>query len=165
MISHAKIFRHRRMFKTLTDLSATCEGKKHDKKLADEQALRFPKGSKLWKDTDFQGYEPAGVTTLQPKKKPKGGKLSPAEKEANRRVSKVRVRVEHSIAGVKVFRSVRDIYRNFKAGFEDTLIETTCGLHNLRSNFPIEAWLKAAGTPKPKRKNSAAAHALICDKV
>ena len=47
-------------------------------------------------------------------------------------------------AGVKVFRSVRDIYRNFKAGFEDTLIETACGLHNLRSDFPIEAWLKAA---------------------
>ena len=36
------------------------------------------------------------------------------------------------------------IYRNFKAGFEDTLIETACGLHNLRSDFPIEAWLKAA---------------------
>jgi|GEM_PF-4108469 len=55
-----------------------------------------------------------------------------------------RVRVEHSSAGVKVFRSARNIYRNFKAGFEDILIETACGLHNLRSDFPIEAWLKAA---------------------
>tara|TARA_B110000196_G_C20534166_1_gene381406 strand:- start:183 stop:515 length:333 start_codon:yes stop_codon:yes gene_type:complete len=36
---------------------------------------------------------------------------------------KGRVRVEHSIAGVKVFRSVRDIHRNFKAGFEDSLID------------------------------------------
>jgi len=144
MIRHDKNARHRRTFKTLTGLRATCEGKKHDKKLADEQALRFPKGSKLWKETGLQGYEPAGVTTLQAKKKPKGSKLSPAEKEANRRVSKVRVRVEHSSAGVKVFRSVRDIYRNFKAGFEDTLIETACGLHKLRSDFPIEAWLKAA---------------------
>jgi len=144
MISHAKISRHRRMFKTLTGLSTTCEGKKHDKRLADEQALRFPKGSKLWKDTGFQGYEPAGVTTLQAKKKPQEGKLSPEEKEANRRVSKLRVRLEHSSAGVKLFRSVRDICRNFKAGFEDTLIETACGLHNLRSDFPIEAWLKAA---------------------
>ena len=71
------------MFKTLTGLSATCEGKKHDKRLADEQAQRFPKGSKLWKDTGFQGYEPEGVTTLQVKKKPKGGKLSPEEKEMN----------------------------------------------------------------------------------
>ena len=84
MISHTKISHHRRMFKTLTGLSATCEGKEHDKRLADEQALRFPKDSKLWKDTGFQGYESAGVTTLRAKKKPKGGKLSPAEKEANR---------------------------------------------------------------------------------
>ena len=60
MISHAKISRHRRMFKALTGLSATCGGKKHGKKLTDEQALRFPKGSKLWKDTGFQGYEPEG---------------------------------------------------------------------------------------------------------
>jgi hypothetical protein len=80
---------------------------------------------------------------LQPKKKPKGGELAPEEKEANRRISRVRVRVEHSIAGVKVFRS-RGIYRNFKAGFEDALNETACGLHNLRSDFPIEAGLKAA---------------------
>ena len=132
------------MFKTLTGLRATCEGKKHDKKLAEKQALRFPKGSKLWKDTGFQGYEPEEVTTLQAKKKPKGGKLNPAEKEANRRVSKLRVRVEHSIAGVKVFRIARDILRNLKANFEDTLMETACGLHNLRVDFPIEAWLKAA---------------------
>ena len=133
-----------RRTKKIKGLSATCEGKRHDKRLADGQGLTFPKGSKLWKDTGFQGYEPEGVTTLQPKKKPKGGELTPQEKEDNRRISRVRVRVEHSIAGVKVFRSVRDIYRNLKTGFEDSLIETACGLHNLRSDFPIEAWLKAA---------------------
>ena len=70
-----------RRTRKIKGLSTTCEGKKHDKKLADEQALRLPKGSRLWKDTGFQGYEPAGVRTLQPKKKPKGGKLSPEEKE------------------------------------------------------------------------------------
>ena len=129
-----------RRIRKIKSLSATCEGKK----LTDEQAPPFPKGSKLWKDTGFQGCEPEGVTTLQPKKKPKGGELVPEEKEANRRISRVRVRVEHSIAGVKVFRSVRDIYRNFKTGFEDALNETACGLHNLRSDFPIEAGLKAA---------------------
>ena len=80
------------MFKTLTGLST--EGKKHDKRLAEKQALRFPKGSKLWKDTGFQGYEPAGVTTLQAKKKPKGGKLSPAEQEAKRRVSTEKLRAD-----------------------------------------------------------------------
>ena len=37
-----------RRTRKIKGLSTTCEGKKHDKKLADEQALRFPKGSKLW---------------------------------------------------------------------------------------------------------------------
>jgi len=49
------------------------------------------------------------------------------------------VRVEHSIAGGKVFRSARDTHRNLKANFEDTLLETACGLHNLPADFPIEA--------------------------
>ncbi len=133
-----------RRTRKIKGLSTTCEGKKHDKKLADEQAPPFPKGSKLWKDTGFQGYEPEGVTTLQPKKKPKGGELTPQEKEANRRISRVRVRVEHSIAGVKVFRITRDVYRNLRTDFEDMVMETACGLHNLRGDFPIKAWLKAA---------------------
>ena len=135
---------HPRRTKKIKALSATCEGKKHDKKLADEQDPPFPKGSRLWQDTGFQGYEPQGVTTFQPRKKPKDGELTPQEKEANRCISRVRVRVEHSIAGVKVFRIARDIHRNLKANFEDTVMETACGLHNLRVDFPIEAWLKAA---------------------
>ena len=65
-------------------LSETVEGKKHHKKLADEEAYQFPPGSKLWKDTGFQGYEPENVTTFQPKKKPRGGELTAAEKERNR---------------------------------------------------------------------------------
>jgi hypothetical protein len=52
--------------KKVRALSATCEGKKLDKTLADEQAISFPKGSKLWKDSGFQGYEPEGTTTYQP---------------------------------------------------------------------------------------------------
>ena len=66
-----------RRTRKIKGLSTTCEGKKHDKKLADEQALRFPKGSKLWKDTGLQGYEPAGLTTLQAKEKPKGANPAP----------------------------------------------------------------------------------------
>jgi hypothetical protein len=78
-----------RRTKKIKALSATCEGKKHDKKLADEQDPPFLKGSRLWKDTGFQGYEPQGVDTFQPRKKPKGGELTPQEKEANRCISRV----------------------------------------------------------------------------
>ena len=44
----------------------------------------------------------------------------------------------------KDFRIAHDICRNLKDVFEDSLMETACGLHNLRIDFPIEAWLKAA---------------------
>jgi hypothetical protein len=121
----------------ITGLSATCEGKKHDKKLADEQELSFPEGSKLWKDTGFQGYEPENTTTFQPKKKPKGGELTPEEKAGNAIISSVRIRVEHSIGGVKIYRITRDIFRNLKQDFDDLVMETACGLHNLRVDYPL----------------------------
>lgn len=49
-------------------LSATVAGKTHDKKAADEAQIGYPANATLAKDTGFQGYEPAGVLTTQPKK-------------------------------------------------------------------------------------------------
>jgi hypothetical protein len=120
-------------------LSPTVEGKKHDKKLADEQDIPFPPGSKLWKDTGYQGYEPDNTQTFQPKKKPKGGELTPEEKDQNTAISSQRIGVEHSIGGVKVYRIVHDVFRNMRHGFDDLVMETTCGLHNLRVDYPVTA--------------------------
>lgn len=53
-------------------LSPTVGGQTHDKKMADENPIRYPPGATLGKDTGFQGYEPAGVVTYQPKKSRKG---------------------------------------------------------------------------------------------
>jgi DDE superfamily endonuclease/Helix-turn-helix of DDE superfamily endonuclease len=50
-------------------LSPTVEGKKHDKKLADESQISYPRNASLTKDTGFQGYEPKGILTEQPKKR------------------------------------------------------------------------------------------------
>jgi hypothetical protein len=118
-------------------LSATVNGRTHDKKLADQHDLSFPEGSKLWQDTGFQGYAPDGVIIIQPQKKPRGRPLTYAEKDRNRRVSKRRISVEHSIGGTKVFSIVHDTFRNLKTDFDDLVMETACGLHNLRLDFPI----------------------------
>jgi hypothetical protein len=40
--------------------------------------------------------------------------------------------VEHSLAGVKRSRSVKDVLRNTKDGFSDLTMVAACGLHNLR---------------------------------
>jgi hypothetical protein len=50
-------------------LSRTYVGKTHDKKIADQEDIRYPPGTTLYKDTGFQGYEPAVSKTCQAKKK------------------------------------------------------------------------------------------------
>ena len=113
-------------------LSRTCEGKRHDKKLADEENYCFPSGSKLLQDTGFQGYRPEGVTVIQPKKKPRGRELAPDEKILNRAISSLRVEVEHRIGGVKRSQIVVQPFRNRVENFVDEVMETACGLHNFR---------------------------------
>lgn len=51
-------------------LGSTVAGKTHDKKAADEAQIVYPPNATLDKDTGFQGYEPDGVLTRQPKKSP-----------------------------------------------------------------------------------------------
>ena len=115
-------------------LGATHEGKKHDKKICDEEGTTFPDGSDLYRDTAYQGHELPNVTVHQPKKKPRNGKLSWEEKENNRLISSIRVVIEHIIAGVKRCRVVKDVFRNTKEGYDDVAMELACGLHNYRSH-------------------------------
>ena len=70
MISHARTNR-------VGYLSPTCVGKTHDKKIADRENIAYPRKASLGKDTDFQGYEPLGVTTYQPKKSRTGKNCRP----------------------------------------------------------------------------------------
>lgn len=116
-------------------LSGTYEGKKHDKKICDEENPAFPEGSTVFKDTGFQGYEPRNTVCYQPEKKPRGKELPAEDKIFNRMISGVRVTAEHVIAGVKRLRTVKDVLRNTKDGFGDLVMEIACGLHNLRVTF------------------------------
>ena len=50
-------------------LSRTYAGRAADKGIADHEEIAYPPGTVLYKDSGFQGYEPAGVKTCQAKKK------------------------------------------------------------------------------------------------
>ena len=116
-------------------LSPTVEGKKHDKKLADESAYQLPAGSHLVQDTGFQGFRVPEVHILQPKKKPRGANLSDLDTHCNQWLGRLRVRAEHAIGGVQRYRIVKDRIRNWKVGFKDAVFAICCGLHNFRLNF------------------------------
>src|SRR5438874_8119560 len=66
------------------------------------------------------------------KKKPPRGELTAAEKRTNRKLARIRVKVEHALAGVKRSRIAKDVLRNTKEGVSDSAMEAACGLHNLR---------------------------------
>jgi DDE superfamily endonuclease len=113
-------------------LSYTWEGKASDKSIAEQSGYTLPPGSCLYQDKGFQGFFLPGITIFQPKKTPPGGELTPPEKATNRRISSIRMRIEHAIGGVKRDRMVKDTIRLLKDGIRDAVMDTCCGLHNFR---------------------------------
>ena len=119
-------------FKKIVYLGPTSPGGVHDKKLANESGLTYPPDVLAVKDTDFQGYEPPDTPTLQPGRKPRGRELHPIQKTINQLISKVRVTVEHAIAGAKRCRIAADTFRNWRQGMVDQVVLAASGLYNLR---------------------------------
>ena len=116
-------------------LGETWEGTCHDKRAADSESYQLPEGSQLYQDMGFQGFDVDGMVVIQPKKKPRGGTLTAEEKEDNRRINSIRVRIEHAISGIKRCRIVKDKLRLWREHFHDMVMETCCGLHNYRLRY------------------------------
>jgi hypothetical protein len=116
-------------------LSPTYEGNASDTSLAEVAGYTLPPGSYLYQDWGVQGFCLQDVTIVQPKKTPRGGERTPPEKATKRRISSIRIRIEHAIGGVKRDRIVKDKIRLLKDGIRDTIMETCCGLHNFRLQY------------------------------
>lgn len=114
-------------------LGATHEGKKHDKKICDEEEIALPENSICYADTAFIGYKIENVEIIRPNRKPRGRELTLDEKKENRLISSIRIAVEHVISGVKRCRIVKDILRNTLYEYDDLVMELACGLHNFRT--------------------------------
>jgi len=87
----------------------------------------LPEEVTLLADTGFKGIEKFHSNTLLPKKKNKNNPLSKKDKEINWLISSVRVKVEHTIGGMKRFRAFSDIFRN-KNGIDDKMNLVIAGL-------------------------------------
>lgn len=116
----------------ILDVDPGYRGPKSDKKLHQESevAQQFPNATGQG-DLAYQGTDRFEV----PHKKPRGGELTPEQKEENRAFSAGRVRVEHSIRRVKAFRIVRDEYRLATGLFRRTCL-CVVGLVQLLSLTP-----------------------------
>lgn len=113
-------------------LSDTFEGSAHDKRVADTTPYPLPAGSTLLQDLGFLAFELAGVQSVTPFKKPRGGTLTDEQKASNQALARRRVRIEHVNSSVKRCRIVKDTIRIFKEDTRDMVAEVCCGLHNFR---------------------------------
>jgi hypothetical protein len=122
---------------TILFLSDTYPGSTHDKRIADATPYPLPAGSRLLQDLGFLAFMLDQVETIMPTKKPRGRALPRAQKTANRRVARRRVRIEHVNSSVKRCRIVHDTSRLRKAGVRDLVMEVCCGLHNFRVRLTL----------------------------
>lgn len=97
----------------LMAVSQTVPGSRHDKKVYDESGVgdKLNDDEAMMGDSGFQGIQHQHRAVL-PHKKPKGGELTQEQKDHNRRMSQIRVVVEHTIAQIKIFRVTAAIYRH-----------------------------------------------------
>ena len=113
-------------------LSDTYAGSIHDQRIADAAPYPLPAGSRWLQDLGFLAFALPQVEVIMPPKKPRGRALTRAQKAANRRVARRRVRIEHVNSRVKRCRMVHETHRLRKAGVRDLVMEVCCALHNFR---------------------------------
>ncbi|QLQ34220.1 MAG: transposase [Candidatus Thiothrix singaporensis] len=77
----------------------------HDVTLARQHTEAFPPGCLCLGDLGYQGLEIEGCRILIPFKKPRLRELEPEQVAFNQVFARFRVKVEHSIRLLKVFRS------------------------------------------------------------
>lgn len=92
-------------------------GKTHDFKLLKRSRLPFGRGQLCLADKGYQGFAKQFDGACRTTKKPRKQKISKAEKQHNRALAKLRVRVEHVIGRFKIFRIFSGRYRNRRKRF------------------------------------------------
>jgi hypothetical protein len=97
--------------------TAVERGKTHDFKLLKRSRLPFTRTQLCLADKGYQGFAQQFAGACLPTKKPRKQKLSSAEKQHNRALAKLRVRVEHTIRRFKIFRIFSGRYRNRRKRF------------------------------------------------
>jgi hypothetical protein len=120
-------------------LSQTHPGTVHDKRIADATPYPLPDGSHLLQDLGFLAFTLEGVIIEMPTKKPRGGEVTPEQKEANRALAQRRVAIEHVNRSIKRCHLLKEICRLLRSGARDQVMEICCALHTFR--LRLDPWL------------------------
>ena len=97
--------------------TAVEKGRVHDFKLLKRSRLPFVSSQLCLADRGYQRFAKIHPGACTPTKKPRKQPLADAEKQHNRALARLRVRVEHVIRRFKIFRIFSGRYRNRRKRF------------------------------------------------
>jgi hypothetical protein len=110
----------------------------HDKTLLEETGLllKSPPGSRGLGDSGYEGVRKTHrwLSLVTPLKKKPGKERTEAEKQTNKALSSIRVRVEHVIGKLKVNRILKDQFRG-RLAFADLTFQNCACLYNFKLNY------------------------------
>ena len=106
------------------------KGREHDFKLFKRSNIEFAELSEVLGDRGYQGLQHFHANSQTPQRKPPKQPLSKAAKRANRELASLRITVEHVIRDLKIFRILKETYRNKRRrfGLRLHLIAAICNL-------------------------------------
>ena len=93
------------------------KGREHDFKLFKRSNIEFAELSEVLGDRGYQGLQHFHANSQTPQRKPPKQPLSKAAKRANRELASLRITVEHVIRDLKIFRILKETYRNKRRRF------------------------------------------------
>jgi hypothetical protein len=93
------------------------KGRRHDFKLFQASGVHFHPETESLQDKGYQGLQKLHARSRLPKKKPRGGQLTPQDKADNRKLARDRVVVEQVNRCLKIFRILSERYRNRRRRF------------------------------------------------
>lgn len=108
---------------------AVASANEHDITLARQQTQPLPPDTLCLADLGYQGLLLDGCTVVYPFKKPQRHELEPEQRAFNQCLAQVRVKVEHCIRTLKVFRILKGMYRGRRRRF-DLRLSLIAGLVN-----------------------------------
>lgn len=97
----------------------TCfgKGRENDFAIFKRSNLEVSEQSEMLADKGYQGIKKWIEKSFLPFKKPRNGELTQTQRQYNRELAKIRIKIEHVFAKLKKFRILSERYRNRRKRF------------------------------------------------
>lgn len=114
-------------------VSRMSPGRRHDFRMRKE-GKPLPGFSNKYVDSGYQGLQKIALNVTLPFRGSKKHPLTPEQKKHNKGLASFRAKVEHKFRELKIFKILRDVYRNFQKK-HNMRFNIIAGIVNLKHGF------------------------------